>query len=139
MPRRLIDQVNRGSGLDAMDVLRNRRLIRDAIRLIETSILVDDEEYDLQMLFLLLGALKLLDYCQNNLAINFPRINLDPVNIMNQYVIRNQDSALFHLHFGRLSKVQAQNTFDLLGLPNTLTTENGYTFLSEAGFLIFLK
>jgi hypothetical protein len=139
LTRRYLKQQDRSSGHNSISILNSERMLSDSLRFLESSLQFEDDEDDLECLFLVLSVLKLYQYTQANLARNFPRNNLIPLHEIHQYTIRNQNKVLFQFNFGRFTQEQAMTVFNLLDMPVQLKTSNDFVFLTESGYLIFLK
>jgi len=84
-----------------------------------------------------IGLYYLLLYTHRNTQHKFPILP----NMHNhlQFDIESQYQGTFHLKFGRLSKIQAQRVYAILGPPLTKTADNRFSCSTELAFLIFLK
>ena len=136
LPRKHLMEESRTSGLNSMDILHCRRLIMDSLELFELSMAEDDEN---EWLFMSLGTLNLLEYVHMNLKVNFVSNRLPKFNILDQYIIANQDESSFPKFFCGFQKSDAHSILTLLRLPRNMRTVNNVPFLSETGFLLLLK
>jgi hypothetical protein len=122
-----------------MSILHSERMLCDTLRFLESSLQFESDEDDFECLFLVLSVLKLYQYTQANLARNFLHHNLIPINNIHHYTIQNQNKVLFQFNFGRFTQEQAMAVFNLLNMPVQMKTSNDFVFLTESGYLIFLK
>ena len=139
LTRRQYSQTQRSLGLNASQVLHCGDLQREAFQYINLAVAFHPVDIVISLVFLIAGLSSWLRYVHLNYYGPFLPVNVPVVGQIDQYTIANQNEATFPLLFGRISKNDATRVFQLLNLPHRLIASNNFSFLSESGFLIFLK
>ena len=135
--KRCVSHMIRPSGLSAMDILRSKSYLEKTRLFFSLHLHLHDHSHS-SLTCITIGLYYLLLYTHRNTQHNFSILLIPDIHNHLQYDIESQYQGIFHLKFGRLSKIQAQRVYVILGLPLTITTDNRFSCSTELVFLIFL-
>ena len=133
MSKRCVAHMIRPSGLSAIYIFSSKSYLEKTRLFFSLYLHIHDHSH-LSLTYMTISLYYLLLYKRRNTQHNF----LNNHNHL-EFDIESQYQGTFHLKFGRLSKIQAQRVYAILGLPFTITTDNRFSCSTELAFLILLR